>query len=66
MAESFFERGGTYIQFNLLDAKALKDAKLHPEKYRDLVVRVGGYSAFFVTLSPEIQDELISRTQHVI
>ncbi len=66
LLKSFFERGGSYLQFNLLDAKALKDAKLHPENYRDLVVRVGGYSAFFVTLSPEIQDEIIARTQQPI
>ncbi len=66
LVESFFERGGTYLQFNLVNAEALKDAKLHPENYRDLVVRVGGYSAFFVMLSPEIQDEIIARTQHTI
>ncbi|MDO8473482.1 MAG: pyruvate formate lyase family protein, partial [Dehalococcoidia bacterium] len=64
LIESFFKAGGTYIQFNILDAAALKDARLHPEKYRDLVVRVGGYSAYFVNLSPEVQDEIIRRTEY--
>ena len=62
--ESFFRGGGTYIQFNIMDAATLKEAKRHPEKYRDLVVRVGGYSAYFVSLSPEVQDEIIGRTEH--
>ena len=62
--ESFFRGGGTYIQFNIMDAATLKEAKRHPEEYRDLVVRVGGYSAYFVSLSPEVQDEIIGRTEH--
>lgn len=63
LTESFFKRGGSYIQYNILDAEALIEAKRYPEKYRDLVVRVGGFSAYFVALSPEVQDELISRTE---
>ena len=50
------------IQFNYLDNETLLDAQKHPEKYRDLVVRVAGYSAFFVELCKEVQDEIISRT----
>ncbi len=53
----------SYIQYNLLDRNDLLEAKRHPEKYRDLIVRVGGYSAYFVTLSPEVQDEIIARTE---
>ncbi|MBI4331665.1 MAG: hypothetical protein HY673_10335 [Chloroflexi bacterium] len=64
LTESYFRRGGSYIQYNILDAAALREAKRHPEKYRDLIVRVGGYSAYFVNLSPEVQDELIQRTEH--
>ncbi len=64
MTESFFDDGGTYLQFNILDAKMLREAKLHPEKYKDLLVRVAGYSAYFVNLSPEVQDEIIGRTEH--
>ena len=61
--ETFFNRGGSYIQYNILDAKTLIEAKKHPEQYKDLVVRVGGFSAFFVTLTDEVQDELIRRTE---
>lgn len=61
---SYFRAGGTYIQFNVLDAGLLREAKRNPEQYRDLVVRVGGYSAYFVNLSPEVQDEIIARTEH--
>lgn len=61
--ELFFKQGGTYIQFNILDKKTLLEAKQHPEQYKDLVVRVGGFSAYFVSLSPEVQDELIRRTE---
>jgi len=63
---SFFGAGGTYIQFNLLDAGLLREAKRNPDQYRDLVVRVGGYSAYFVSLSPEVQDEIIRRTEHTL
>jgi formate C-acetyltransferase len=52
------------VQYNILGADVLRAAKLEPEKHRDLIVRVGGYSAYFVALSPEIQDEIIARTEH--
>ncbi len=64
MIGGFFRSGGTYIQFNIMDAETLRKAKETPQEYRDLVVRVGGYSAYFVTLSPEVQDEIIRRTEH--
>lgn len=63
LMESFMEEGGTYLQYNILDAKKLQEAKVKPEKYRDLLVRVGGYSAFFITLHEDVQDELIRRTE---
>lgn len=63
LTQSFLERGGSYIQYNVVDAKALAEARRNPEKYRDLVVRVGGYSAYFVNLSPQLQDEIIRRTE---
>ncbi|MBN1692597.1 MAG: hypothetical protein JW845_03480 [Dehalococcoidales bacterium] len=46
----------------MVDTEELLDAKVHPEKHRDLVVRVGGFSAYFVMLSPEIQDDIIYRS----
>jgi formate C-acetyltransferase len=54
--------GNGEMQFNYLDNDTLIDAQKHPEKYRDLVVRVAGYSAFFVELCKDVQDEIISRT----
>lgn len=63
LVQGYFGAGGTYIQFNILDRQTLLNAKSHPEDYKDLVVRVGGYSAYFVNLSPEVQDELIRRTE---
>jgi formate C-acetyltransferase len=53
-----------HIQFNTVDTQTLLDAQKHPEKYRDLVVRVAGYSALFVTLDKATQDDIISRTVH--
>ncbi|MGL4792014.1 MAG: choline trimethylamine-lyase, partial [Anaerotignaceae bacterium] len=54
--------GNGEMQFNYLDNAVLVEAQKHPEKYRDLVVRVAGYSAFFVELCKDVQDEIISRT----
>lgn len=54
--------GNGEMQFNYLDNEVLLAAQKHPEKYRDLVVRVAGYSAFFVELCKDVQDEIISRT----
>lgn len=54
--------GNGEMQFNYLDNETLLDAQKHPENYRDLVVRVAGYSAFFVELCKDVQDEIIART----
>ncbi len=64
LTETFIGNGGTHIQYNFLDCQVLLDAKEHPENYRDLVVRVAGYSAYFIHLAPEVQDEIIRRTEH--
>ncbi|MGD8295492.1 MAG: pyruvate formate lyase family protein, partial [Desulfobacterales bacterium] len=53
-----------HIQFNIVNTTTLKAAQLDPEKYRNLLVRVAGYSAYFVDLSAELQDEIIRRTEH--
>jgi pyruvate-formate lyase len=55
---------GKHIQFNIIDSETLLDAQKHPECYRNLVVRVAGYSALWVELTREIQDEIIKRTEH--
>jgi len=61
--ETFMRRGGFEIQLNLLSAETLRDAKENPEKYKDMVVRIAGYSDYFTTLMPQIQDEVIARTE---
>ena len=59
--KTYFERGGCHIMVTVVDSGVLEDAVEHPEKYPNLIVRVAGFSAVFVDLSPEIQQELLSR-----
>ena len=63
LIKTFFDLGGWHIQFNVVDTEMLKDAQLHPENYRNLVVRVAGFSAYWVELSRQVQDEIIARTE---
>ncbi len=63
LIRTYFALKGMHLQFNVVSAKTLKDARLHPEKYPNLLVRVAGYSALFTTLEPAVQDEIISRTE---
>ena len=63
LIRTFFEAGGYHIQFNVVSGETLKAAQKEPEKYRDLVVRVAGYTAFFVDLNRDIQNDIISRTE---
>ena len=58
---TYFERGGCHIMVTVVDSGVLEDAMVHPEKYPNLIVRVAGFSAVFVDLSPDIQKELLSR-----
>jgi len=53
-----------HLQFNIINKDTLLAAKKDPDKYRNLIVRVAGYSAYFVDLSPELQDDIIARTEH--
>ena len=66
LMKSYFDKYGYHCQFNILDPETLLAAKKNPEQYRDLVVRVAGFSAFFVELAPAIQDEIIDRTMHTV
>ena len=59
-----FSSGGQQIQFNFYNREMLLDAKQHPEKYGNLMVRVAGYSAPFISLWDDLQDEIIARTEH--
>jgi len=64
LIRSYFRMDGHHIQFNVVNADTLRDAQKHPEKYRDLIVRVAGYSDYFNDLGEDLQDEIIRRTEH--
>lgn len=64
VVRSYFDHKGMHVQFNVIDKQTLIDAQQHPELHKDLVVRVAGYSAHFVTLAKEVQDNIIERTEH--
>jgi pyruvate formate-lyase/glycerol dehydratase family glycyl radical enzyme len=64
LVRSYFTLGGHHIQFNVVRAETLRDAQEHPEQYRDLIVRVAGYSDYFCDLGKVLQDEIIARTEH--
>jgi len=64
LIRSYFALDGHHIQFNVVNAATLREAQKHPELYRDLIVRVAGYSDYFTDLGGELQDEIIRRTEH--
>ena len=64
MIQAFFSLGAFHVQFNTLSTETLLDAQAHPENYRDLLVRVAGYSTQFVNLSRSMQDAIIARNAH--
>ena len=64
VVRSYFDKKGMHVQFNVVDKETLLAAQREPEKYKDLVVRVAGYSAQFTVLAKEVQDDIISRTEH--
>ncbi len=64
LVRSYFKLDGHHMQFNVVTASKLREAKARPEQYRDLIVRVAGYSDYFCDLSEALQDEIIRRTEH--
>ncbi|MCE5345890.1 MAG: glycyl radical protein [Bacteroidales bacterium] len=64
LIRTYFSLDGHHIQFNVVNAETLRDAQKHPELYRDLIVRVAGYSDYFNDLGEDLQDEIIARTEH--
>lgn len=64
LVRSFFSQGGMQAQISVLDAAELRAAQANPEPYRDLIVRIGGYSEYFNALDKELQDSVISRTEY--
>jgi len=63
LTDTFMRSGGQHVQYNLVDVEELLDAKKNPDKHKDLIVRVGGFSAYFIQLTPEVQDDIIMRTE---
>jgi len=66
MTKSYFERGGMEVQYNIVDTETLRAAQVSPKDYRDLVVRIAGYSAYFVELHRDLQNDIISRQENMI
>ncbi len=64
LIRSYFSLDGHHIQFNVVNAETLHEAQKHPELYRDLIVRVAGYSDYFNDLGEDLQNEIIRRTEH--
>ena len=66
LIRSYFSMDGHHIQFNVVDRRTLLDAQAHPEEYKDLIVRVAGYSDYFRNLDKALQDEIINRTEQTL
>ena len=64
LIRTYFKFGGHHIQFNIVDTSTLHDAQKHPEEYRDLLVRVAGYSDYFNDMTEQLQNEIIARTEN--
>ena len=64
MIQSYFALGAFHVQFNTVSTETLRKAQAHPEDYKDLLVRVAGYSTQFVNLSKSMQDSIIARNAH--
>ncbi|MBR5060624.1 MAG: glycyl radical protein [Prevotella sp.] len=64
LIRTYFKFGGHHIQFNIIDTATLHEAQLHPDEYKDLLVRVAGYSDYFNDMTKQLQDEIIARTEN--
>lgn len=64
LISTYFELGGLQIQLSVVDRDVLEDALIHPERHEDLIVRVGGFSAYFNSLSPALKAAILERTEH--
>ena len=62
LLETFFQKGGMHVQYNVVSSETLRKAQSNPDEYKDLVIRIAGFSAYFVELYKELQDDLIRRT----
>ncbi|NLP37364.1 MAG: hypothetical protein GX357_06905 [Firmicutes bacterium] len=66
LIQAYFNLGGMQVQFNVVNTQALREAQKKPDEYKDLIVRIAGFSTYFVTLDKQTQDDFISRTEQAI
>ena len=66
MTRAYFDEGGMEIQYNVVDAATLRKAQENPDDYHNLVVRIAGFSAYFVDMTPEMQQDIIDRAEHTV
>jgi pyruvate-formate lyase len=66
LIRTYFDMGGMQLQINVVDQEVLKDAIAHPEKYQDLIIRIGGYSEYFNRLSDALKHTVLERTEHAV
>jgi 4-hydroxyphenylacetate decarboxylase large subunit len=64
LTRAYMRKGGFHIQYNIVDSKVLQDAQKNPQNYRDLMVRVAGFTQYWVEIGKSVQDELIARTEY--
>mgnify|MGYP005836565625 CR=1 FL=1 len=64
LLRTYLQAGGQQVQVTAVSSEDLRDAQRHPERYRNLIVRVGGFSAFYVELDQAFQDDMLRRTEH--
>ena len=64
LVDGYFEMGGTQMQFTVIDRETLLDARRDPDSHRDLIVRVGGYSEYFINLTPAMRQTVLDRNLH--
>ena len=64
LTRAYMRKGGLHIQYNIVDSRVLKKAQAHPENYRTLLIRVAGFTQYWVEIGKPIQDEVIARTEY--
>jgi len=64
LTQTYFNQGGMEVQYNVVDGETLRKAQKNPEKYHNLVVRIAGFSAYFVDMTEAMQNDIISRAEH--
>jgi 4-hydroxyphenylacetate decarboxylase large subunit len=64
LTRAYMRKGGFHVQYNVVDSKVLKDAQKNPQNYRDLMVRVAGFTQYWVEIGKSVQDEIIARTEY--